>query len=109
MDRRIDPDRAFMALEKAAEEWVEAQYQADALERHGEILLAQLMIEAKEEGIPATLCKEAARTRKEWNIHVQGLLEAQKIKNRTRLRYENERTLAEMRRSYEATARQLQK
>ncbi len=109
MDRRIDPDRAFLALEDAAEKWVNAQYEADTLERQGEILLAKLMLEAKDTGTPVGLCKEAARTSGQWKVHVEGLVYAQSKRNRTKARYENEKILAEMRRSYEATARTLTK
>lgn len=105
-----DPEVIFDALEQAAEEKAEAEYNAHLLERNGEILLGQLMWHAKqEERCPASLCKELARTKDEWATHVKGEAVAIKARSRARARYENLKILAEARRTQEASARYLTK
>ena len=101
----LDPDKVFQALEDAAEIWVEAQAQHDDLERKGEILLSQLVVEARASGEPATTAKDKARSSEQWKTHCTALTETSRAKNSARAKYDNLKTLAELRRSQEATAR----
>jgi hypothetical protein len=102
-----NPDRIFAELETAAEGRAEAEYTAHRLERLGEILLAELQVEAKQTGQPIGICKEIARADPKWRTHVEG--ESVAIRNRSRARgkYENLKILAEARRSQEASTRML--
>ena len=102
-----DPDSTFTALEKAAEERAEAEYQAYLLEKHGEILLALKMLEAKHDGVAIGLCKEAARVTEEWKTHVEGEAVAMRNRSRARAKYSNLQALATARQTQEASRRAL--
>ena len=103
-----DPDKIFAELEKAGEERAKAEEDYHLLEKMGEILIGKLMWEAnKKDKVPATICKEVARTMPEWETHIRGEAVALGRRSQARAHYENVRILAEARRSQEATARQL--
>ena len=102
-----DPDAVFHALEGAAEGWTNAQYMADQMEKMGEILLAKMMLEAKDDGQPIGLCKEHARARPEWTTHIKGELAARRDADRARAKYKNMQALADARRTQESTIRAL--
>lgn len=102
-----DPDTVFAALEDAAEEWVNAQFQADQLEKMGEILLAKMMLEAKDDGESIGLCKERARATPAWETHIKGELVARRIAERARAKYKNMQALADARRTEQSTIRAL--
>lgn len=103
----FNPDATFLALEEAAEERSNAEYEADLLEKQGEVLLADLMKKEKAGGTPATLCKNFARTRPEWKVHYEGECAARQKKNRTWSRYNNLMVLAKHRQSEETSRRSL--
>ena len=102
-----NPDAVFNALEEAAEGWVNAQFQADQLEKMGEILLARLMLEAKADGEAIGLCKESARATDTWETHINGELVARRIAERAKAKYKNMQALADARRTQESTMRTL--
>ena len=102
-----DPDATFTALEKAAEERAESEYQAYLLEKHGEILLAKLMLEAKQDGTAIGLCKEDARTAEQWRVHIEGEAVAIRNRSRARAKYSNLQALAAARQTQEASRRAL--
>ena len=102
-----DPDAVYSALEDAAEEWTQTQYLANIMEKMGEILLAKMMLEAKDIGCPISLCKERARIRPEWETHIKGELEARAKADRARAKYKNTQALADARRTQESTMRTL--
>lgn len=104
------PDKIFDALEAAAEERAAAEQDAYLLERQGEILLGELMWKVRQkEDCPASMCKEIARTKPEWAIHIKGEGEAIRKRSRARARYENLRVLASARQTEESSRRALTK
>lgn len=104
------PDKIFDALELAAEERAQAEYEAHLLERHGEILIGELMWEVRQkENCPASMTKEIARTKPKWKVHVDGEAEAIRKRSRARARYENLRVLASARQTEESSRRALTK
>ena len=103
----LDPDKIYLELEEAAEARAQAEYDAYLLEKHGEILMANLMVSAKDQGAPIGLCKEVARTDPQWEVHVKGEAAAMHKRSRARAKYENLRALFEARRSVEASTRQI--
>ncbi len=103
----LDPDRLWTALEGAAEKKASAEQNAHLLERLGEILLAKMQVEAKHEGNPVGICKEIARSRDEWEIHVRGEAEAIGQRSRARATYENMKIKYEAMRTLEVTNRTL--
>ena len=102
-----NPERVFHALEEAAEAWAQAQLVADQLEKSGEILLAKLMLEAKDGGIAVGLCKESARATQRWETHVNGEVVARNKAQRARARYQNMQAFSDARRTQESTLRTL--
>lgn len=102
-----DPDDIFKSLEQAAEEWTQADYQYGLLEKMGEVLIAKMMLEARDEKVPASLCREAARARPEWEEHFRGELVARQKAERARARYRNLQALADARRTQESSTRAL--
>ena len=106
-DNHYSPERIFVALEDAAEEWANAQLQADQLEKMGEILLANLQFQAKAQGQPIGLCKEWARSQPEWETHINGEVVARNKADRARAKYRNVQALADARRTQESTMRNL--
>lgn len=104
---KFDPARIWHELEKAAEERAVAEEQAYLLERNGEILLAEMMLEAKRDGTAIGLCKEAARARPEWKTHCEGEAVAIRNRSRARAKYENLKITWEAQRTLEVTERTL--
>ena len=102
-----NPDSIFAALEDAAEERAQAEYDGNRLERLGEILLSELVVQAKNAGNPIGICKDIARTNSTWATHVEGEAVAIRNRSRARAKYENVKILAEARRSQEASMRVL--
>ncbi len=100
-----DPEKVFHELERAADAWVNKQLLSDQLLRTGEILLAKMMLEARNIGVAASLCKEAARTADEWKVHVHAEVIAVNESLRARLRYQNCRALSDARRTFESSMR----
>lgn len=107
MTNLYSPDRIFAELERAAEEWTQAQLLADQMENMGEILLAKMMLEAKRDGQPIGLCKEDARARPEWETHKKGEIIAKNKADRAKAKYRNFQALADARRTQESSVRAL--
>ncbi len=102
-----DPNHIYHGLEAAAEEWTQAQLVADQLEKHGEILLSRMMLEAKDSGNAIGICKEVARARPEWQVHIQGEVIARNAAQRARAKYSNYQALASARQTEESSRRSL--
>jgi len=106
----FNPELIFHTLEEAAEKKAEAAYQARILERDGEILMGHIMVRIKQDtGTPVSMLKEVARTTAEWKTHIRGEAVAIKEKEVLAARYNHYVTLAEHRRTEEATRRYLTK
>lgn len=102
-----DPEKVFHELERAADAWTSSQLLSDQLFRTGEILLSKMMLEARRDGTAAGLCKEDARAREEWKIHIDGEVIASNNALRAKLRYQNCRALSDARRTSESSTRAL--
>ncbi len=103
----LDPNAIWTALEGAAEQRADAEENAHRLERLGEILLAEMMVNAKHSGEPIGICKEMARARPEWKMHIEGESVAIGKRSRARARYENMKIKYEAMRTMEVTSRQI--
>ena len=101
------PNGIFQALETAAEAWSTAQLEADQLEKSGEILLAKMMLEAKDKGNPVGMCKEIARARPEWETHINGEVIARNRADRAKAKYRNLQAWSEAMRTEQSTMRTL--
>ena len=99
----LDPDRAFQAIVDAGEAWAEAEAAAALLEETRKSVLAKLMNESP---IASIAGKEmTALADPEYKKFVEGMVQARKVANKARVRYDSAKVLAELRRSQESTRR----
>ena len=101
----FDPDKAFAELEKAAQDWTEAQYQADRLEELKKVTLAK--IQTSKGDISVAKAEILALADPVYEQHIEGMCVAKERANRLKARYADLRLLCEMRRTAEATLRGL--
>jgi multidrug resistance efflux pump len=108
MRNGFDPDRAFLQLEEAAEEWAQARYQADLLEETQKIMLAEIAQGYVKEGARSHAeAENRAKADPRYRRHVEGMCAARQKSNRTQTHYKNLQALADMRRTEEASMRAL--
>lgn len=100
---KLDAEQIYHTLIKSGEEWADAEAAADILERTRESVLAKLMNECKETAVAAK--KTIALADQEYIDFVTGMVQARKIANKAKVRYESAKTLSELRRSEESTRR----
>ena len=103
----MDPNAIWVALEGAAQERADAEQNAHLLERMGEILLAEMQVNAKRSGEPIGICKEIARADPRWRVHCEGEAVAIGRRSRARATYENMKIKYEAMRTMEVTTRQI--
>lgn len=103
----FDPDRAFQALEDAAERHAQAEAEAQLLEEMKSVMLAQIICEHADK--PFNKAEVLAKADARYATHIEGMVEARRRANRARATYRDLLVLADMRRSQEASARQLTK
>lgn len=107
-DYTYDPDKIFDALEQAAEEMCNAQYDADLLTELQKPTLAAITLrKIGNEKKPITTAEREALADPEYDQHIRGMVAAQKIANRAKAKYRNYQALAEARRTEQASMRQL--
>lgn len=105
----LDPNKTFLALEQAAEEWVSALEDALRLEELKKPVLAQMTLEMqKKYNIKSRVDAETrALASEEYCTHADAIAIARAKANRAQAKYKNLQILAELRRSQEATERAL--
>lgn len=100
---KFDPDKTYASLVKAGEDWADANAAADLLEETKKSVLARLMLKS---GGKTNAEKEMlGQADPEYTEFIGGMVEARRTSNKLRVRYDSAKTLAELRRSQEATAR----
>lgn len=102
-DNRLNSDRAYDALVKAGEEWADKDAAATLLEETRKSVLAKIKNESGEKSDAAK--ETIALCAGEYLAHVESMVEARRVANKARVRYDSAKTLAELRRSEEATRR----
>ncbi len=99
----MDADRIYEQVVKAGEEWSDLDAAASLMEETRKSVLAKLMNESPAASIAA---KEMyALAEDEYRKHVAGMVQARKLANKARVRYDSAKILAELRRSEESTRR----
>ena len=99
----MDAERIYEQIVKAGEEWSDLDAAASLLEETKKSVLAKLMNECQAASIGA---KEMyALAEDEYKKHVSGMVQARKLANKAKVRYDSARILAELRRSEESTRR----
>lgn len=99
----FDPDKTYNALVKAGEEWADANAAADALEEMKKSMLAKLMLDSV--GTSLGQKEMLALADESYSDYLTNMVNARKAANKARVRYDSAKTLAELRRSQQATAR----
>lgn len=100
---KFDSDRAYDALVKSGEDWADKNAAAELLEKTEKSVLAKLVNEG---GTGSVAARESiARAHADFLAFLGTSVEARRIANRARVRYDSAKTLAEMRRSEESTRR----
>lgn len=99
----MDPDKIYESLVKAGEDWADAQAAADLLEETRKSVLARLM---NLSAVASIAGKEMmALADPEYTGFLEGMVQARKVANKARVRYDSARILSELRRSQESTRR----
>lgn len=101
--RKLDSDRAYDALIKAGEDWADKDAAACLLEENRKSVLAKYKNESGEKSDAAR--ETLALCHDNYLEHVAMMVEARRIANRARVKYDSAKVLAEMRRSEESTRR----
>lgn len=99
----MDPDKIYESLVKAGEDWADAEAAADLLEETRKSVLARLM---NDSAVASVAGKEMmALADPEYTEFLEGMVQARKVANKARVRYDSARILSELRRSQESTRR----
>lgn len=105
----LDPDRVYHALVQAGEEWAEKQAAADLYEETKATVLAELKNQVQAESGTEKLSEAAretkARAMPEYRLHLTKMVAARKEANISRVRYDAQKMLAELRRTEASTRR----
>lgn len=102
-ERLLDSDKAFNALVRYGEDWADKDAAANVLEKNKDSVLAKFKnkVDAKSDAAKETqaLCNP------EYRAYLDSMVEARRVANRAKVKYDSAKTLSELRRSEEATRR----
>lgn len=98
----FDPEAIYRRLNDAGDEWVDKNAAAEMLEETKKTVIAEIM-----NGLsgPASERERIALADPIYRLHLTNMVTARKEANRSRVRYDSVRVLAEMRRTQESTRR----
>ena len=99
----LDPDKAYDALIRAGEDWADADAAASMLEETRKSVLAKLMNEAPQTSMAGK--EMLALADPQYSKFVEEMVNARKVANKKRVRYDSAKVLSELRRSEESTRR----
>lgn len=103
-----DPDLIFQALETAAEEWANADYDARVLEELQKSRLAQITLAKIGNGGKSKAQAEIeALADPDYDQYVRGMAAAKQKAIRAKAKYDNYRALADARRTEQASMREM--
>ena len=100
---QYDPSRIYIELIATGEHWSNADAAAWLLEETRKPVLAEIKLRSDEKSDAARETVALAST--EYREHVAAMVEARRVANLARVRYDAVRMLAEMRRTEQATRR----
>lgn len=102
----LDPEKIFLELEKAGNSWSDLNAAADILERAEKSLLSGIMLDKMQDGTKTVSKAEAeALASPTYQEHITQSIEARRLANRAKVRFDALKMLAELRRSEESTRR----
>jgi hypothetical protein len=100
----FDPDKIYHQIVTSGEEWADCEAAASLLEETRRTVLAELM-NSLDKSMSMAAKESYALADPTYKLHVTNMVTARKEANRTKVRYDAVRVLAEMRRSQESTRR----
>lgn len=103
----INTDRISNALEKLGLEWADTNAAAEALEETRQTVYARLAAELIGNGESAAKAELLAKAAPGYAEHLDKMVEARRVANRARVRYDVYRVKAELIRSNASTERAL--
>lgn len=100
---RLDADKAYATLISSGEDWADKNAAANLLEETKKSVLSRLK---NESGAKSDAAKETeALSHPEYQQHVETMVEARRVADRARVKYDSVKILTELRRSEESTRR----
>ena len=102
-DKSLNSDMAYEALIESGNDWADKDAAANTFEEHKKSVLAKLKNESGEKSDAAK--ETIALCHTDYLEHITMMVEARRVANRAKVRYDSAKTLAEMRRSEESTRR----
>ena len=98
----FDPEAIYQKLTDAGEEWADKDAAANILEETKKSLLAELKV-----GFTGSDAERERNALAEttYKLHLKNMVAARREANRSKVRYDSMRVLAEMRRTQESTRR----
>lgn len=102
----LNADKIYAELISAGEAWADKDAAANLLEEGKQSMLSKLINEQMLNTDSRVVAEQRARESKDYQDWIAGMVEARRIANRARVRYQAIQTLAELRRSQESTRRQ---
>jgi hypothetical protein len=100
----FDPDKIYHQIVTSGEDWADREAAASLLEETRRTVLAELM-NSLDKSMSMAAKESCALADPTYKLHVTNMVTARKEANRTKVRYDAVRVLAEMRRSQESTRR----
>lgn len=99
----LNPDHIYQTLVAAGDEWADANAAADILEESKKTILAELMLRSEEKSSAA---KETyALSHDDYKRHIKSMVEARRVANRQKVKFDGLKMLAELRRTESANMR----
>lgn len=98
-----DPAKFAQSIVARGELWADALHAADLLEETRTTLLAKITKEHFE--LPAWKAEAAAKSDPRYEEHIKAMVDARRLANLTRVRYDGAKAMGEFARSAESTRR----
>lgn len=102
-EKPFNPEAIAAAVNRAGEQWADAQAAADLLEETRKSVLAKLSLEAAGGSVAAR--EMIALASQEYQDFLAGMVKARQAANKAKVRYSSAQVFAELRRSEESTKR----
>ena len=100
----LDPEKIFLKMMEAGNDWADKKSAADLLEESKKIVLAELQNQQSEAKSVAA-AEALALCSPRYLEHIRAMCEARRVANRAHVLFENLQVLTELRRSQESTRR----
>jgi hypothetical protein len=102
-----EPDKVYAQLTASGNEWADANALAASLEETKKSLLNQLAQEffIGHQATSFVQAESMALASKQYRVHIEGMVEARRIANRARVKYEGVKAWIELVRTQESTRR----